>query len=199
MILAYLLLLTGLTISAVAIYYSVVGLAAIFSAAVIPIIIMGSALEVGKLVCASWLKANWERAPRFMKYYMIVAVAVLMLITSMGIFGFLSKAHIEQNLEITTGNADQVEIVQTKIDSEQAVIDDLNKQISQIDAAVTADTACCGFDDGILNYNDTLQKRTRIWGDLNDDAIGMIQRMTEPDIGYYASKMKLVDYADVII
>ena len=56
-----------------------------------------------------------------------------------------------------------------------------------------------GFYDGILNYNDTLQKRTRIWGDLNDDALGMIQRMTEPDIGYYPSKMKLVDYADVIV
>ena len=91
MILAYLLLLTGLTISAVAIYYSVVGLTAIFSAAAIPIIIMGSALEVGKLVCASWLKSNWEKAPRFMKYYMTIAVVVLMLITSMGIFGFLSK------------------------------------------------------------------------------------------------------------
>ena len=84
MILAWLLLLTGLTISAVAIYYSVVGLTAIFSAAVIPIIVMGSALEVGKLVCASWLKANWERAPAYMKYYMISAVAILMLITSMG-------------------------------------------------------------------------------------------------------------------
>ena len=98
MILAYLLLLTGLTISAVAIYYSVVGLTAIFSAAIIPIIVMGSALEIAKLVCASWLKANWERSPRFIKAYMTLAVVVLMLITSMGIFGFLSKAHNDQNL-----------------------------------------------------------------------------------------------------
>ena len=98
MILAWLLLLTGLTISAVAIYYSVVGLTAIFSAAVIPIIVMGSALEVGKLVCASWLKANWTRAPAYMKYYMISAVIILMIITSLGIFGFLSKAHNDQNL-----------------------------------------------------------------------------------------------------
>jgi uncharacterized membrane protein len=78
MILAVLLLLTGLTISAVAIYYSVAGLTAIFSAAVIPIIVMGSALEIGKLVCASWLKANWHRAPRFMKVYMTISVVVLM-------------------------------------------------------------------------------------------------------------------------
>ena len=91
MILAYLLLLTGLTISAVAIYYSVVGLTAIFSAAAVPIIIMGSALEVGKLVCASWLKANWEKAPGFMKYYMTSAVVVLMLITSRVYLDSLAK------------------------------------------------------------------------------------------------------------
>ena len=59
--------------------------------------------------------------------------------------------------------------------------------------------AISGFDDGILNYNDTLQKRTRIWGDLADDAVGIIKRMTEPDIGFYPSKMKLNDYADVIV
>ena len=58
--------------------------------------------------------------------------------------------------------------------------------------------AISGFD-GILNYNDTLQKKTRIWGDLSDDAVGIIQRMTEPDIGFYPSKMKLNDYADVIV
>ena len=114
MILGWLLLLTGLTISAVAIYYSVVGLAAIFSAAVIPIIIMGSALEIAKLVCASWLKANWERAPRFMKYYMIIAVTVLMVITSMGIFGFLSKAHLDQAVPAGDISA-QVQIFDDKI------------------------------------------------------------------------------------
>ena len=59
--------------------------------------------------------------------------------------------------------------------------------------------AISGFDDGILNYTDTLQQKTRIWGDLTDDAVGIIKRMTEPDIGYYASKMKLNDYADVIV
>jgi len=98
MILAYLLLLTGLTISSVAIYYSVVGLTAIFSAAAIPIMIMGVSLEVAKLVCATWIKANWTRVPALMKTYMCVSVIVLMLITSMGIFGFLSKAHNDQNL-----------------------------------------------------------------------------------------------------
>ena len=135
MILAYLLLLTGLTISAVAIYYSVVGLTAIFSAAAIPIIIMGSALEVGKLVCASWLKANWERAPRFMKYYMTIAVMVLMLITSMGIFGFLSKAHNDQTL-VSGDVGSKIAIYDEKIKTAKENIEADRKQLKQMDEAV---------------------------------------------------------------
>jgi hypothetical protein len=135
MTLAWLLLLTGLTISAVAIYYSVVGLTAIFSAAAIPIIIMGSALEVGKLVCASWLKANWERAPRFMRYYMITAVVVLMLITSMGIFGFLSKAHNDQNL-VSGDVQSKIAIYDEKIKTSRDNIDANRKALKQMDEAV---------------------------------------------------------------
>jgi hypothetical protein len=135
MILAYLLLLTGLTISAVAIYYSVVGLTAIFSAAAIPIIIMGSALEVGKLVCASWLKANWERAPRFMKYYMVTAVIVLMLITSMGIFGFLSKAHNDQTL-VSGDVTSKIAVYDEKIKTERENIDANRKILKQLDESV---------------------------------------------------------------
>jgi len=135
MILAWLLLLTGLVISGVAIYYSVVGLAAIFSAAVIPIYIMGSSLEVAKLVCASWLKANWERAPRFMKYYMISAVVVLMLITSMGIFGFLSKAHNDQNL-VSGDVQSKIAIYDEKIKTEKDNVDAAKKALVQMDAQV---------------------------------------------------------------
>jgi hypothetical protein len=135
MTLAYLLLLTGLTISAVAIYYSVVGLTAIFSAAAIPIIVMGSALEVAKLVCASWLKANWERAPRFMKYYMVTAVIVLMLITSMGIFGFLSKAHNDQNL-VSGDVQSKIAIYDEKIKIARDNIDANRKALKQMDEAV---------------------------------------------------------------
>ena len=135
MILAYLLLLTGLTISAVAIYYSVVGLTAIFSAAAVPIIIMGSALEVGKLVCASWLKANWEKAPGFMKYYMTSAVVVLMLITSMGIFGFLSKAHNDQTL-VSGDVGSKIAIYDEKIKTARENIEADRKQLKQMDEAV---------------------------------------------------------------
>ena len=109
MILGILTLLSALTISAVAIYYSVAGLAAIFAAAVIPIIIMGVALEVGKLVTAVWLHRHWKQATWWLKTYLSVAVFVLMFITSMGIFGFLSKAHIEQ----TSMSQEQVALIET--------------------------------------------------------------------------------------
>ena len=109
MLLGILTFLSALTISAVAIYYSVAGLAAIFAAAVIPIIIMGVSLEVGKLVTAVWLHRHWNRATWWLKTYLSVAVFVLMFITSMGIFGFLSKAHIEQ----TSMSQEQVALIQT--------------------------------------------------------------------------------------
>ena len=96
MFLAVLTLITALSISAVAIYYSVAGLVAIFAAAAVPIMIMGGTLEIGKLVTAVWLHRYWEKATWWLKTYLSIAVIVLMIITSMGIFGFLSKAHIEQ-------------------------------------------------------------------------------------------------------
>jgi hypothetical protein len=101
MLLTILTLLSALSISAVAIFYSIAGLAAIFAGAAIPIMVMGSVLEVGKLVTASWLYQNWKLAPRFLKFYLTIAVLVLMFITSMGIFGFLSKAHVEQTAPST--------------------------------------------------------------------------------------------------
>ena len=96
MALGILVLLSALSISAVAIYYSIAGLVAIFAAAAIPIMVMGTVLEVGKLVTAVWLHRNWSRAVWWLKTYLAIAVVVLMFITSMGIFGYLSKAHIEQ-------------------------------------------------------------------------------------------------------
>lgn len=94
-----LLFASALGVSAVAGYFSIVGLMAIFPAAAMSILAMGVVLEVAKLVTASWLYQNWERANIFMKAYFIPAVAILSIITSMGIFGFLSKAHIDQGVE----------------------------------------------------------------------------------------------------
>ena len=95
MFLAFLTLLVALSLSGIAAYYSIIGLTAIFAAAVIPIIVMGGILEVSKLTVTVWLHQNWHRANVVMKFYMLPAVIILMFITSMGIFGFLSKAHIE--------------------------------------------------------------------------------------------------------
>ena len=113
MFLAILTLITALSISAVAIYYSVAGLVAIFAAAAVPIIIMGGTLEIGKLVTAVWLHRYWTKATWWLKTYLSIAVIILMVITSMGIFGFLSKAHIEQ----TSASNESVEKI-SQIESE---------------------------------------------------------------------------------
>lgn len=133
----YLVLLTALSLSGVSAYYSIIGLTAVFAGSFLPVVIMGTTLEIAKIISTSWLYRNWKTCPFLLKSYLTFAIIILMLISSMGIFGFLSKAHIEQNLQISTGDADQILIVQTKISNEQSTIDDLNKQIYQIDAAVT--------------------------------------------------------------
>jgi hypothetical protein len=135
MIYALLVLLTGLSISAVAAYYSIIGLTTIFSGAILAVAIMGSVLEVGKLVTASWLYRNWSVAGFLMKTYLTIAVIVLMFITSMGIFGFLSKAHLEQTAS-TGDNSLQIELIDNKITREQKRISDANIVIAQLDKSV---------------------------------------------------------------
>ena len=121
MFIAILTLLSALSISGVAIFYSVIGLATIFPGAFWPVVIMGSVLEVGKLVTASWLYRNWRQTRFLLKTYLTIAVVVLSLITSMGIFGFLSKAHLEQNLAEDTVTQ-RIEIINSKISSEETYI-----------------------------------------------------------------------------
>jgi hypothetical protein len=121
MIFGILTLITALAISAVAIYYSVAGLAAIFAAAVIPIIIMGTVLEVSKLVTAVWLHRYWHQATWWLKTYLTVAVVVLMFITSMGIFGFLSNAHVQQTAQGDSTTA-QLERIESEIARQEATI-----------------------------------------------------------------------------
>jgi len=135
MVLAFITFFSGLAISAVAIYYSVIGLAAIFAAAVIPIIIMVTILEDSKLVAAWWLKANWHRAPFLLKSYMLLAVVVLMLITSMGIFGFLSKAHTEQSVPVGDNQA-KIEIIDERIAIEQEVIEQARRDLTILNQQV---------------------------------------------------------------
>ena len=121
MFIAYLTLLSALSISGVAIFYSVIGLATIFPGAFWPVVIMGSVLEVGKLITASWLYRHWKQTRFLLKTYLTIAVVVLSLITSMGIFGFLSKAHLEQNLAEDTVTQ-RIEIINNKIESQKVYI-----------------------------------------------------------------------------
>ena len=132
---AWLALLSGLSISAVAVYYSVAGLISIFAAAAIPIAVMGIVLELSKLVATVWLKQNWFIAPRLIKAYLLIAVAILMLITSMGIFGYLSKAHLDQ--AVPTGEvAAKVALLDEKIKTERDNIDASKRALTQMDAQV---------------------------------------------------------------
>jgi len=134
-IIAWLALLSGLTISAVAIWYSVAGLVSIFAAAVIPIIVMGVALEISKLIATVWLKLNWNRAPVFIRTYLLIAIAVLMLITSMGIFGFLSKAHSDAGL-VSGDVMAKISVYDEKIKTAKDNIDTNRKALKQMDEAV---------------------------------------------------------------
>ena len=135
MILGILVMITALSISAVAIYYSVSGLVAIFAAAAIPIIIMGSVLEVGKLVTAVWLHWYWRKAVWWLKTYLSIAVLVLMFITSMGIFGFLSKAHIEQTAAADEGIA-QIARIDDELGRLDFVIQRAEERIIEAEASV---------------------------------------------------------------
>ena len=134
MFLAILTLITALAISAVAIYYSVAGLVAIFAAAAVPIMIMGGVLEIGKLVTAVWLHKYWKQAAWWLRTYLSVAVFVLMLITSMGIFGFLSKAHIEQTSAGEESIA-RVETIQNEIDRQLGIVGRAENRVRQLESS----------------------------------------------------------------
>ena len=135
MIFAIILFGSALLISGVAAYYSIVGLVAIFSSAVIASIVMGIVLEIGKLVSASWLYRNWNTAPKLLKYYFTSAVLVLSLITSMGIFGYLSKAHLDQSA-ITGSVSANVQIIYDKISIEKDNVISSRKALKQLDESV---------------------------------------------------------------
>jgi hypothetical protein len=134
MFFAILTLLTAISISVIAAGYSIVGLATLFSGATVAIIAMGSALEVGKLVAASWLYRNWHSnlLPRLVRWYLTIAIVVLVFITSMGIFGFLSKAHLDQ-IRPTGDNTVQIALIDKQINQQQIIIDRSENVLNQLD------------------------------------------------------------------
>lgn len=133
--LAWLALLSGISLSIVAEYYSILGLTAIFAAAVLPVVIMGIVLGVGKVSATLWLKQNWKDAPWSIRIYLSTAIAVLMLVTSMGSFGFLSKAHSDQNL-VSGDVMAKIAVYDEKIKTERENIDANRKALKQLDESV---------------------------------------------------------------
>lgn len=127
----------GVMLSAVAGYFSVIGLATIFAGAFWSVIVMASTLELSKLVAAAWIYRCWSIAPYLMRFYMVVSIVVLVLITSMGIFGYLSKAHVDQTIMQGGNNDIRIETIQSKISRQEAVVLDGKLVLSQLDDAVS--------------------------------------------------------------
>ena len=136
MFLTILTFLSAIAISLIAAGYSILGLATLFAGAAVPIIAMGSALEVGKLVAASWLYHNWRSdIPRALKAYLFSAIIILIFITSIGIFGFLSKAHLDQ-VKPTAGNTEQIALIDKQIKQEEMIIERAERTLNQLDKAL---------------------------------------------------------------
>ena len=189
---AILTLLVALAISGVAAWYSIVGLMAIFAAAAIPIAIMGGVLEVGKLLTASWLYQNWNRAPVLLKSYLSIAVVVLMFITSMGIFGFLSKAHIDQTIS-TGDNTLLISQIDNKIAREQNRVEDAEKVIAQLDQAVQV---LMDFDrirgkDGAIAVRESQKEERGNLNDIIDSASSTIARLQSEKLTLDSEQLKL--------
>ena len=165
----YLLFASALALSACAAYYSIMGLVAIFAAAAIPIFIMGTLLEISKLVVASWIYQNWKEVPRLMKYYFTSALVILMLLTSMGIFGYLSKAHLDQ--AIPTGDVQsKLALIDEKIKTEKENINANRKELTQLDAQVdqtlSRTTEASGADRSIVIRRAQQKDRVRILNEI---------------------------------
>ena len=136
MFLTLLTFISAISISVIAAGYSIIGLATLFAGAFIPIVAMGSALEVGKLVAASWLYHNWRsNIPRLLKTYLFLAIIILIFITSMGIFGFLSKAHLDQ-VKPTSGNNIKIELIDNQISQQELIITRSQNTLDRLDKAL---------------------------------------------------------------
>ena len=135
MIFGLLILSVALMISGTAAYYSILGLTAIFAGAFWPVVLMGSVLEIGKIMATVWLHRYWQRCPFFPKMYLSIAVITIMFVTSMGVFGFLSKSHIEQST-FSGDNTLKIELIDNKINRQQRRVDDSNTVLNQLDDAV---------------------------------------------------------------
>ncbi len=172
MLFGYFILLIAILISAIAAYYSVVGLTAIFAAAVIPVMIMGGALEAGKIVATVWLHNNWQRVSWAFKTYLVPAIVFLMLLTSMGIFGFLSKAHSDQSL-VSGDSQAKLAIYDEKIKTSRDNIETNRKALKQMDEAVDQimgrSTDEKGADKAVAVRRNQQKERTRLLAEIDTE------------------------------
>ena len=168
MFLTLLTFLSAISISVIAAGYSIVGLATLFAGAVVPIIAMGSALEVGKLVAASWLYHNWNSdVPRLLKSYLFGAIIVLVFITSLGIFGFLSKAHLDQ-VKPTSSNNIKIEVIDKQINQQEIIIERAEKQINLLDKALEVYIDKEYVSKGLKERKKQEEERTLLTNTIND-------------------------------
>jgi hypothetical protein len=169
MFLSLITLFVALSLSVIAAYYSIAGLTAIFAAAVIPIMVMGSILELAKVVVTLWLHEYWSRARWLMKLYLVPAVLMLMVITSMGIFGFLSKAHSDQNLVSGDVQA-KIVIYDEKIRTEKENIEANRKALKQMDEGVDSvlgrSTTETGAEKAVAMRKSQQKERTRLQNEI---------------------------------
>ena len=182
MLFGLLTLLVALAISAVAAYYSIVGLMAIFAGATTAIEIMGIVLEIGKLICASWTFQNWKTSPLSLRTYFILAIVVLMLITSLGIFGFLSRAHITQSSP-TALISERIERIDLKVDQRKTQINRYQGRLDTLDQALQRYIELGAISKGLSKIgamdNETNLLKTKIEGleneidDLSDEKYGL--------------------------
>lgn len=180
LVISILTIVVALSISAVAAFYSIIGLTAIFPASFLAVIIMGTVLELGKITTAIWLHTFWHECKWWLKTYLASALIVLMFITSLGIFGFLSRAHIEHSSG-TVGNEFVIQSIDQRIERQNRTISDAENVISQLDQAVNtlADAQRIrGVDGAIATRERQTEERNQLNGIISDAFIE-IQNLTQ--------------------
>ena len=196
MFLTYLTLISGISLSIIAAGYSIIGLAALFAGATTAIYAMGGALEVAKLVMASWLYNNWKNPllPKSIKYYLTSAVIILIFITSVGIFGFLSKAHLDQVVP-ENNNALQIQIIDEQIEQRQNTISRSQTQLEKMDELVintTEETSWFSSSSqrAIDERNNQREERLLLEKTI-DESLNKINELSDKKAGIRTEQLKL--------
>ena len=190
MFLIILTFISAITISLIAAGYSIIGLATLFAGAATPIIAMGSALEVGKLVAASWLYNNWnDNIPKTLKAYLFTAIIVLVFITSMGIFGFLSKAHLDQ-VRPTGNNAVQIALIDKQINQQNLIIDRAENTLDRLDKALDVYIAKEYVSRGLKERKKQKEERDLLNGEIKK-AMDEIAKLTNEKSNIQIEQLKI--------